>query len=60
MVLDIQIINKRKILTPLIPGEIRRNILEKGEIAIFYAIKPNIYVNQVNLIFKAIKGFPEM
>ena len=60
MVLDIQIINKRKILTPLIPGEIRRNILEKGEIAIFYAIKPNIYANKVNLISKAIKGFPEM
>ena len=45
---------------PIIPGEIQHHFLMKGQIAIFYGMKPDINAKEANLNLKALKGFPEM
>ena len=45
---------------PLLPGDIRRHFLLRGEIAIFYGTKPRLNTKEVNFNLKSLKGFPEM
>ena len=47
-------------IPPIIPGEIQRHFLMKGQIAIFYGMKPDSTANETNLNLKVLKGFPEM
>ena len=47
-------------LPPLLPGEIKRHILLKGQMAVFYGMKPNDDAYEVNFNIKSLKGFPEM
>ena len=48
------------ITPPLLPGDIRRHFLLRGEVGIFYGTKPRLLTKEVNLNLKALKGFPEM
>ena len=47
-------------LSPMLPGEIKRHYLLKGQMAIFYGMKPNKDAIEVNFNIKALAGFPEM
>ena len=62
-IFDIQMSSNRGlplVHAPLIPGEIKRHFLMKGESAIFYGMKPKDEATEVNLNLKTLKGFPEM
>ena len=62
-IFDIQMSCNRElplVHAPLIPGEIKRHFLMKGESAIFYGMKPKDEATEVNLNLKTLKGFPEM
>ena len=52
--------NLNMVHPPLYPGEFRHHFLMKHEFAIFYGMKPQDGVTEVNLNLKALKGFPEM
>ena len=54
-------INNTQLVTPpLLPGDIRRHFLERGQIAIFYGTKPRRNTTEVNFNLKSLRGFPEM
>ena len=48
------------VTAPMLPGDIRRHFLERGQIAIFYGTKPRMNTKEVNFNLKSLKGFPEM
>ena len=63
IILTIQMISfdDRIIVTPpAIPGDIRRYIMKKGDMAIFSAMTPTFGAKTLNFNMKSLKGFPDL